>query len=183
MEESEAGSEDSAAQCVEPRQIEGRRWLDGGYLASNIAIVTEEVAAISNKQLIKFIFLRSGKSRLYEPGAGSDGVGALAGREELGVLAWSERCVRPRVLVYQYNDPGDLKVLAPAAALEYRSLAFSHQQFLLGVTGVPDFLVNLWDWQTESLLTSETSGFGGPGSSLVRTVQSSFPPGIVQNVG
>ena len=23
----------------------------------------------------------------------------------------------------------------------------SHEHFLLGVTGIPDFLVNLWDWQ------------------------------------
>jgi hypothetical protein len=44
-------------------------------------VVTEEVAAVSNKHLIKFIFLRSGKSRLYQPGAASDGVGAMTGRQ------------------------------------------------------------------------------------------------------
>ena len=58
-------------------------------------------------------------------------------------------------------------MLAAQAMLEYRSLAFrsvkkiiiviiiipsidnhnSHEHFLLGVTGIPDFLVNLWDWQ------------------------------------
>ena len=39
--------------------VEGKQWLDGGYLASNLAVVTEEVVAISTKNVIKFVFLRS----------------------------------------------------------------------------------------------------------------------------
>ena len=39
--------------------VEGKQWLDGGYLASNLAVVTEEVVAISTKNIIKFVFLRS----------------------------------------------------------------------------------------------------------------------------
>lgn len=106
------------------------------YLVSHPpAVVTEDVAAITTKQLIKLIFLRSGKSRLYQPGGDSDGVGRVVGRQDLGLLAWTERCVRPRVFVYQvqpvpphlhhqYNNPAELRVLAPRALLEYRSLAF-----------------------------------------------------------
>ena len=39
--------------------VDGKQWLDGGYLASNLAVVTEEVVAISTKNVIKFVFLRS----------------------------------------------------------------------------------------------------------------------------
>ena len=66
--------EEEAAEEVKGVFVEGKRWLDGGYLASNLTAVTEEVVAITTKHLIKFIFLRSGKSRLYVPGCESDGV-------------------------------------------------------------------------------------------------------------
>lgn len=158
------------------KSIEGKRWLDGGYLASNIAVITEEVAAITTKQLVKFIFLRSGKSRLYMPGGDSDGVGVITGRDDQGLLGWSERCVRPRVFVYQYNNPLDLKILKGEALMEYRSLAFSHDKFLLGITGIPDFMVNLWDWQEETLLTSVSTELEGPSSANVKLISSAFPP-------
>ena len=108
------------------RVVEGKRWLDGGLLPANIALVTEEVAAVSTHFLVKFIFLRSGKSRLYQPGADSDGVAVMAGRDDLGLLGWCERSTRPRVFVYQYNNPLELKVLRGEALMEYRSLTFSH---------------------------------------------------------
>ena len=158
------------------RLVEGKRWLDGGLLPANIALVTEEVAAVSTHFLVKFIFLRSGKSRLYQPGADSDGVGVMAGRDDLGLLGWCERSTRPRVFVYQYNNPLELKVLRGEALMEYRSLTFSHETFLLGVSGVPDFMVNLWDWQNETLLTAVSTGLEGPASASVKLISSAFPP-------
>ena len=146
--------EEEAAEEVKGVFVEGKRWLDGGYLASNLTAVAEEVVAITTKHLIKFIFLRSGKSRLYVPGCESDGVSLVTGRDDLCVMAWSERCVHPRVFVYQYNNPLEVKTLNGKAMMEYRCLNFSHDKFLLGISGVPDFVVNLWDWQNETLLTS-----------------------------
>ena len=96
------GDEESEVEENKFVEIEGKRWLDGGYLASNIAVVTEEVAAITTKHLVKFIFLRSGKSRLYTPGGDSDGVGVITGRDDQALLGWSERCVQPRVFVYDH---------------------------------------------------------------------------------
>ena len=156
--------------------IEGKRWLEGGYQASNIAVITEEVVAITTKHLVKFLFLRSGKCRLYIPGEQSDGVSLITGRDDLAVLGWSERCVRPRVFVYQYNNPLELKTLTGQAAMEYKSLCFSHGKFLLAVSGVPDFIVNLWDWETETLLASVPTELDGPSSSNIKVITTSFPP-------
>ena len=146
--------EEAVVEEVKGVFIDGKRWLDGGYLASNLTAVTEEVVAITTKHLVKFIFLRSGKSRLYIPGCESDGVSLVTGRDDLCVMAWSERCVHPRVFVYQYNNPLEVKTLTGEAMMEYRCLNFSHDKFLLGISGVPDFVVNLWDWQNETLLAS-----------------------------
>ena len=156
--------------------IEGKRWLEGGYQPANIAVITEEVVAITTKHLVKFIFLRSGKCRLYIPGDHSDGVSLITGRDDLAVLGWSERCVRPRVFVYQYNNPLELRTLRGQATMEYRSLAFSHGKFLLAVSGVPDFIVNLWDWETETLLASVPTELDGPSSSNMKVITTSFPP-------
>ena len=98
--------------------IEGKRWLEGGYQPANIAVITEEVVAITTTHLVKFIFLRSDKCRLYIPGDHSDGVSLITGRDDLAVLGWSERCVRPRVFVYQYNNPLELRTLRGQAAMD-----------------------------------------------------------------
>ena len=158
------------------KHVEGKRWLDGGYQPSNLAVITEEVIAITTKHVVKFIFLRSGKSRLYMAGGESDGVSLITGRDDLAVLGWSERCVRPRVFVYQYNNPLELKVLRGEAVMEYKSLCFSHDKFLLGVSGVPDYIVHLWDWESESLLTSVATQLDGPSSSNIKLISTSFPP-------
>ena len=168
--------EEEEAPTIEMVEVEGKRWLDGGYLPSNLAAATEEVVAISTKHIVKFVFLRSGKSRLYVPGCGSDGISVMTGRDDLNVMAWSERCVHPRVFVYQYNNPMELKTLRGEAMMEYRCLTFSHDKFLLGISGVPDFIVNLWDWQSETLLTSLSTGLEGPSSASVKIISAAFPP-------
>ena len=165
--------EEEVEKCVE---VDGKRWLDGGYVAGNLAVITEEVVAISTKHVIKFVFLRSGKSRLYVPGGESDGVSVMTGKDDLSALAWSERCVHPRVFVHQYNNPLDLKTLKGEAMMEFKCLSFSHDRFLLGISGVPDFIVNLWDWQTETLLTSVHTELVGPTSANVKIISAAFPP-------
>ena len=54
----------------------------------------------------------------------SGGVGVMAGRDDLGLLAWSQRKMRPLVLVYQYNSPLDIKRMKGDAVMEYKSLVF-----------------------------------------------------------
>ncbi|XP_023334601.1 uncharacterized protein LOC111706075 [Eurytemora carolleeae] len=106
----------------------GRRWIDGGYVNQNLAVVGEDVVAISTTQMIKFIFTTSGKQRLYNPGGESDGIGVMSGRDEDGLLAWTELRINPRVFVYQYTNPGDLKVFQGEAVMEYKSLGIPLHQ-------------------------------------------------------
>ena len=136
--------------------------------------------AITTKHLVKFIFLRSGKCRLYIPGDHSDGVSLITGRDDLAVLGWSERCVRPRVFVYQYNNPLELRTLRGQATMEYQSLCFSHGKFLLAVSGVPDFIVNLWDWETETLLASVPTQLDGPSSANIKLITTAGEILIIQ---
>ena len=36
--------------------------------------------------------------------------------------------------------------------LEYVSLAFNHETYLVGLSGVPDFKLTLWDWPKSQML-------------------------------
>ena len=59
----------------------------------------------------------SGRSRLLDPTASDGdrrgrGVGVIAGRDDLSVLAWSDvGPPAPKVHVYQYNQPQDIKTM------------------------------------------------------------------------
>ena len=70
-----------------------------------ICPVSEDVIAIHNRTHIKFVFLRSGKSRLLVPKE-NQGVGVIGGRDDLAILAWSDiGPPAPKVHVYRYADP------------------------------------------------------------------------------
>jgi hypothetical protein len=45
----------------------GKRWLEGGYTRAGPALIGEDIAAIATKQMFKFVFIQSGRSRLYSP--------------------------------------------------------------------------------------------------------------------
>ena len=76
-----------------------------------ICPVSEDVVAVHNRTHIKFVFLRSGKSRLLVPKE-PQGVGVVGGRDDLGVLAWSDiGPPTPKVHVYRYADPLNITTL------------------------------------------------------------------------
>ena len=70
--------------------------------------VAEDVVAIHNRTHIKFVFLRTGKSRLLVPSE-HRGVGAMGGRDDISVLAWSDiGPPAPKIHVYKYGDPQNI---------------------------------------------------------------------------
>ena len=85
------------------RYVEGRRWIGGGFHPRSLAIVTEDVVAIRNSSHIQFLFLQTGKTRVFTPPKGK-GVGVIAGRDDLACVAWSEAGPRPNVHVVRYAN-------------------------------------------------------------------------------
>ena len=41
------------------------------------------------------------------------------------------------------------------AKLEYTALCFNHDKYLVGLSGVPDYLLTLWDWKEGKKLHSQ----------------------------
>lgn len=91
--------------------------------------------ATHNGSHVKFVFMKTGRSRVLslpsgsrrrprengatEVGAdfscaneiGATGVGAIGGRDDLGIVAWAELRERPNVHVLQYASPIEVKLL------------------------------------------------------------------------
>ena len=84
--------------------------------------VAEDVVAIHNRTHIKFVFLRTGKSRLLVPSE-HRGVGAMGGRDDISVLAWSDiGPPAPKIHVYKYGDPQNIIDLEGNTLLEIPKL-------------------------------------------------------------
>ncbi len=75
--------------------------LSTGHLCA----VADDVVAVHNHTHIKFVFLRTGKSRLLIP-PGNRGVSVIGGRDDSSLLAWSDiGPPAPKVHVYRYSAP------------------------------------------------------------------------------
>jgi hypothetical protein len=85
-------------------ELEGRRYSVGGLESVRLAPVTDEVVAAHNGSHVTFVFLQSGKTRTLVP-RGGRGVGVVCGRDDLGVLAWTDKGPRPGANVMQYSAP------------------------------------------------------------------------------
>ncbi|KAF6770376.1 hypothetical protein AHF37_11496, partial [Paragonimus kellicotti] len=57
----------------------------------------------------------------------------------------------PKVFVYQYPDLKE-KILRGSGKLELRQVTFSTSSYLVTVSGIPDFLLSLWDFKQGLLL-------------------------------
>ncbi len=85
--------------------------VDEDFSTGTLCPVSEDVIAIHNRTHIKFVFLRTRKSRLLVP-ANNQGVGVIGGRDDLSVLAWSDiGPPSPKVHVYRYSQPLDIITL------------------------------------------------------------------------
>ena len=144
-----------------------RQSFDYNFMTTgHLCPAADDVVAVHNRTQIKFVFLRTGRSRLYAPPvdvAKNRGIGVLAGRDDLSVIAWSDiGPPAPNIHVYQYSNPSDIKTLVGDAVLEYTSIAFNHEKYLIALSGVPEHQFTLWDWTKEIKLHVISTELRGP---------------------
>lgn len=83
-------------------------YVNEDFSTGTLCPVSEDVIAIHNRTHVKFVFLRTRKSRLLVP-AENQGVGVIGGRDDLSILAWSDiGPPSPKVHVYRYARPLDI---------------------------------------------------------------------------
>ncbi|XP_026482935.1 uncharacterized protein LOC113391198 [Ctenocephalides felis] len=79
------------------------------------------------------------------------------------MFAIAEKCSDPRILVMRYPDfvrVGEMPCTGTTD--KYLSLVFTESDYLVSLTGLPNYEIQLWCWRTNEQLLSIPSGMDGP---------------------
>ncbi|XP_063718204.1 cilia- and flagella-associated protein 43-like isoform X2 [Symsagittifera roscoffensis] len=135
-----------------------------------IQYIDNSVLVFKCDSFIKFFDTFSKQTFCYSsPG---EGVGVLVADTKFNLVAFSEVFPQPRIFVHtfaKFEQKAVLKdELGDGAELEYTALAFSHEgNYLASYSGVGDFKIIIWNWQTKEILCKNSVGNeNGPISSL-----------------
>lgn len=82
-----------------------------------------------------------------------EGVSCLAGHKTFSIFAFAEACVLPRIFIVAYPDNSILFVLeGDGKARSYVSLCFSEGEYLLAMSGIPDYSVEVYVWRNKEMV-------------------------------
>ncbi|XP_055617976.1 cilia- and flagella-associated protein 43 isoform X2 [Toxorhynchites rutilus septentrionalis] len=85
--------------------------------------------------------------------ANGQGVACLTGHKSFSIYAFAESCARPRIFIVAYPENAILFVLdSDNKASRYVSLCFSENEYLVALTGIPDYSLELHVWRNKELL-------------------------------
>ena len=92
-------------------------------------------------------------TRKYVFGIDRTGIGCFVVHPTRETLAVGETGRAPKVCIYDYPNFDLIKVLRNGAAQSYSCMSYSRTgQKLATVSGSPDFLLSIWDWDKEQML-------------------------------
>ncbi|EDS39049.1 conserved hypothetical protein [Culex quinquefasciatus] len=85
--------------------------------------------------------------------ASGEGVSCLNGHKSFNIYAFAESCPQPRIFIVAYPDNSVLFVLeGDDKTLSYISLCFSESEYLVALTGLPDYCIEVYVWRNKELL-------------------------------
>nr|XP_034327595.1 cilia- and flagella-associated protein 43 isoform X6 [Crassostrea gigas] len=122
-----------------------------GYNGGKIGYIDKDVICYQAGSNIKFIAEDGAETVFNFKG---NGVGPFAVHATNKCFAVAERCLNPKITVYVYPTFREAAVLKDGAKLEYRSLVFSHSEYMVTITGIPEFQLMLWRYTDGTKLTS-----------------------------
>ncbi|XP_057334464.1 cilia- and flagella-associated protein 43-like [Microplitis mediator] len=129
-------------------------WIRGGEISQAVWVDTQVLVWCSGVHLV-FYDVERNRETVYLCSE-ADGVCSIAGKVSLQILAFAERCSRPRILVYKYPEMKLLAKCQEGTELAYLSTAFA-ADYLVSLTSSPTYSLVIWAWRTgEKLYETET---------------------------
>ncbi|OON22844.1 hypothetical protein X801_01253, partial [Opisthorchis viverrini] len=124
-------------------------WAQGAK-GFELGFVDNNVLCVRSGPTVRFQDVETKKSTLFR--LCSNAPSSLVVHPSEPYLAVSELYkTNPRVFVYHYPDMQET-ILRGGGKLELKQTAFSHSFYLVTVSGIPDFLLSLWDFEQGLLL-------------------------------
>lgn len=86
-------------------------------------------------------------------------ISAIAGHRTYPLFAYAEMSFQPSIIVALYPSFNIVQtVTAGVDDFRYLALIFNDSDHLIGLTGYPNYSLNVWDFRKNRLLSSENSG-------------------------
>nr|XP_056705780.1 cilia- and flagella-associated protein 43 [Euleptes europaea] len=130
------------------------RWVQG-FTNRKLGFVNNKTICYPCGNYVIFINFETKERSLLRCQSGS--VGAFAVNGNQGIIAFSDRQLKPTIYVYTFPGLTKQAKLKGQASLDYSLLAFSHTgSYLASYSSVPEFSLSIWDWSKKTLLCSQS---------------------------
>ncbi|XP_050088798.1 cilia- and flagella-associated protein 43 [Anopheles aquasalis] len=120
-----------------------------------VCIVGNASVAIGLGSHVLFVNLKTSAESYYlaDSAQAGNGVACIAGHKLFPILAFAERCLKPRIFLISYPAFAVLSVLdGDQTQCSYTALCFSESELLVALTGVPDYSLEVYAWRSKELL-------------------------------
>uniref|UniRef100_A0A182MQ64 Cilia- and flagella-associated protein 43 n=1 Tax=Anopheles culicifacies TaxID=139723 RepID=A0A182MQ64_9DIPT len=131
-------------------------WMLPG--SAEMACVVGNVAvAVAMGGHILFVKLKTSAKSYYlaDSAQSGNGISCLTGHKLFPILAFAERCTNPRILLISY--PANTVLYVLEGECSYTALCFSESELLVALTGVPDYMLEVYAWRSKELLSKKPS--------------------------
>ena len=126
-----------------------------GYGGSTLKFIDGKTVIYTCGCMMKFVDTTTGKEKSLK--SGIHPFGAFALNTTSSVIAYAEKKLNPSIKVVSYPEFDVLGTLKDGCLMEYADISFSPTgPYVLTISSLPDFKLSLWNWETNTLLTSVT---------------------------
>ncbi|XP_060097687.1 cilia- and flagella-associated protein 43 [Heteronotia binoei] len=130
------------------------RWVQG-FTKRKLGFVNNRTICYPCGNYIIFINIETKERAVLRCRNGS--IGAFAVNRNQGIIAFSDRQLKPTIHVYAFPGLAKQAKLKGQASLDYSLLALSHAgSYLASYSSVPEFFLSVWDWSKKILLCSQS---------------------------
>ncbi|GAB0093714.1 uncharacterized protein DMENIID0001_088880 [Sergentomyia squamirostris] len=129
----------------------------------NSSFLGKGILLTGHSNSIVFTDISTGNEKHYRADSFERGVGisCIAGHRSLQIFALAEFSQTPSILIQSYPSFETIYRLQNKESgliTNYLCLAFSETEYLIALTGVPNFILEIWCWRSGQLLSSKKSG-------------------------
>ncbi|XP_067656775.1 cilia- and flagella-associated protein 43-like isoform X1 [Haliotis asinina] len=132
-----------------------------GYEGTEAHYIDKDIICFQCGKSIKFV-AENGLETVFA--FKGNGQGPFTAHKINKCFAMAEQCLNPKIYVFVYPTMRQLGVLEGGAQLEFQQLVFSASEYLLSLSGLPDFEMTLWKYEKNMKLASVKIGSTPPTS-------------------
>ncbi|XP_053698844.1 cilia- and flagella-associated protein 43 [Sabethes cyaneus] len=103
-----------------------------------------------------------------------EGVSCLTGHKSFSIYAFAEKCISPRIFINDYPNNSVLYILQGGENIfSYISICFSEGEYLIALSGIPDYSIEVHVWRNKEMLIKKSTGIHSDKQRIICSPSSS----------